>query len=110
MRRQRHGFGKLRSTRHQGRGGNDAIAVRLQNAPVHARSQPEVIRINNEPPHAESLAGKAASGSGKLDTRVILSGAHSAKNLHPGLRWFAQRDARSLTRISRRLYTAGSPS
>jgi hypothetical protein len=62
MRRQRHGFGKLRSTRHQGRGGNDAIAVRLQNAPVHARSQPEVIRINNEPPHAESLAGKQGFG------------------------------------------------
>jgi len=34
------------------------MGVRLNDAPVHARSDAEVVRVDNQPPHDASLAGR----------------------------------------------------
>ena len=35
------------------------MGVRLNDAPVHARSDAEVVRVDNQPPHDASLAGQS---------------------------------------------------
>lgn len=34
------------------------MLMRLQDSAVHSRSQAEVVRVNNQPPHDASLAGQ----------------------------------------------------
>ncbi len=52
-----HRLLKLRAIRHQRGGSDDAKLVRLDYGAVDAGSQAEVVRIDDEPPQAASLAG-----------------------------------------------------
>jgi len=50
------------------------MRVRLDDAPVDARSQAEVVRIDNQPPHEASLAGRQG--------RIYKSGANNSLLRH----------------------------
>jgi hypothetical protein len=52
--------------RHEPGGGRNAVHVRFDDVPVHARSQAEVVRVDNQPPDDASLAGCAARLLGML--------------------------------------------
>ena len=53
---------------HHGSGGDDAVGVSLNDGAIHAQSEAEIIRINNEPSQCASVAGdvegKSRSGFG----------------------------------------------
>lgn len=56
---QLYGLGKRSAICHQGRGSYDATLMRLDNGAVHTWGESEVVRINDQPPQASSLAREA---------------------------------------------------
>ena len=46
---------------HQGGGSDDPVCMCFSNGAIHTSRKPKIIRVDNEPPHANSLAGSAGS-------------------------------------------------
>ena len=53
---QLHRLGKSRPVGHQRRGSDDAARMSLHDGAIHPRSKSEIVRIDNEPAQAASLA------------------------------------------------------
>lgn len=87
------------------------MRVGFDNGTVHPRSEPKIVRINDEPPQAASLAGRYFAGSGTRGSRLrgvrvataALGCPSSAVRL--SLCWLSAESARRLTVSSKLSYT-----
>lgn len=50
------GLAKCQAAGHQCGGSYDAVLMRLNDGPIYARCESEIVRINDEAPHSASLA------------------------------------------------------
>jgi hypothetical protein len=60
--RELHGVRECGTVRHQCGGSYDPAAVGFDDATVYACSEAEIIRIDDQPPHRDSLAGQPVGG------------------------------------------------
>src|SRR5678809_1814622 len=73
---------KGRAVGHQCGGGHDAVRVCLNDGPIYAGCESEIVRINHETPHPGSLAGRPRTccdgrpTSGGHLSAVLTSSAH----------------------------------
>ena len=57
-----HGTGKGKSIGHERGGGDDPTRMCLSNGAINALGEAKIVSIDNEAPHAKSLAGRSNSG------------------------------------------------
>ena len=92
---QLHRLGECRTIGHQRGRGHDSADVGLDDGPVYAGGESEIIRIDDQPPHPASLAG--AKHVERLHVETAASGCPSSE---------ARLGARSLPAFSsRRVYS-----
>ena len=61
--RQLHSLVEGRTVRHQGGGGDDAARVSLNDRSIHAGGETKIVGIDDQPPHAASLAGQITAAA-----------------------------------------------
>src|SRR5271166_5828938 len=59
--RQLSRFGRGARVGHDGRGGDDAVLVRLRDGAIHACCEAKIIGIDDEPSHGSSVASVSSS-------------------------------------------------
>jgi hypothetical protein len=57
--REINGFGEGRAIGHQGGRSDDSAQMRFNDGAIHTRGVTKIISVDDEPPHAASLAGQA---------------------------------------------------